>query len=127
MDRHEQERQQSIADALCGQWRLFEHIALGRFVDGVGFHATIYLNETIIRGAAEQQGSNASPASLEAAEARRAKAISDCVKQFNATRTPTESIRDYIVTVNSSQRVTGVVLRPGRRALPDRGNNTNRC
>lgn len=97
LDRRDHERQRALADALRAQWRLFGRVMLQPARDGEGFHATIYLDATIVRGAAEQQGTNRSPALMSQADERRARAIAECVEKFNATLPPAERIRGYRV------------------------------
>lgn len=91
------DRERTIADALRAQWRLFERVTLNAAGGGEGFRATIHLNTTIVRGAAEQQGTSRSPDMQTAAEARRAQAIASCIERFNATLPPPERIRAFEV------------------------------
>ena len=97
LDRCDHQPQQRIADSLRAQWRMFERVTLAPAGDGSGFHATIQLSRTIVRGAIEQQGLHTTPANLARAERRRARAISECVQRFNASRPPAERISDYEV------------------------------
>jgi hypothetical protein len=86
-----------IERALRAEWRMIERVILRRSDDGCGYRASIQLNQTLVRGAAEQQGLGRSPAGLAAAEARRASALAACVQRINAGLAPADSIRGFQV------------------------------
>ena len=89
------DRRLAIAEALRSRWRLFDRVVLRAAPDGAGFQATIQLDTTIVRGAAEQQGTNRSPALMSRAEERRRRAIAECIESFNAGLPPAERITEF--------------------------------
>lgn len=91
------ERERRIAEALRAEWRMFERVSVRPCADGDGFEATILLNQTLVRGAAEQQGLPRSPASVTLVEARRRRAIASCVESLNRTLPRGDSIRGFEV------------------------------
>jgi hypothetical protein len=95
--RSDLDRRKWIAAALRARWRMFERVSLAPDGDGEGFRATIYLNPTIVRGAAEQQGTIGRTALSSWAAERRQRAIRECVDAFNAELEPAERIRTYEV------------------------------
>jgi hypothetical protein len=90
-------RHRQIADLLRLEWRMFERVSLKPCPDGHGFTATIFLDQMVVNGAAEQQGLRHSPAAMSAAESRRLNAIAECVARANARLTPADAIRDFRV------------------------------
>ncbi len=88
---------EAIAAALRAQWRLFDRVTVDAVAGGEGFYASIYLDQTIVRGAAEQQGTKHSPRLRSQFVERRAKAISECVERTNADLPPAKRICGYRV------------------------------
>jgi hypothetical protein len=86
-----------IADALRAQWRLFERVSVQPHRDGFGLEATIHLNQTLLRGAAEQQCLRPTAATAEVLAARRREAIVDCLERLNRSLAPEERIRRFDV------------------------------
>jgi hypothetical protein len=95
--RSDASRARLVAEKLRAQWRIVERVTVVPAADGVGYRATIHLNQTIVRGAIEQQGAGASPEALETAAERRARAIAECVERCNADLPAHEALRDYEV------------------------------
>jgi len=87
----------SIEDALRAKWRMIEQVALRPCPDGRGFEAVIRLNQTLVRAAAEQQGMPLYPDSRGVAEARRRRALAECVEGVNQTLPAAQAIRDFSV------------------------------
>ena len=87
----------SIEDALRAKWRMIEQVALRPCPDGQGFEAVIRLNQTLVRAAAEQQGMPRYPDSRGEAEARRRRAIAECVQGVNQALPAGQEIRDFSV------------------------------
>ena len=87
----------SIEDSLRAKWRMIDQVALRPCPDGHGFEAVIHLNQTLVRAAAEQQGMPLFPDSRGKAEARRRRAIAECVRGVNQTLPPAQAIRDFSV------------------------------
>ena len=95
--RHEAERERQVAEALRGQWRMFERVSVRRRRDGEGFEAMIELNPTLVRGSAEQRCDRPSAATTARLEAQRLDAIVACVDRANEQLSAPDSIRDFVV------------------------------
>ncbi|HVO53234.1 MAG TPA: hypothetical protein VMT37_02365 [Solirubrobacterales bacterium] len=93
----DERRERQISEALRAEWRLFERVSVAGCQDGNGFRVVITLNQTLLRGAAEQQCLHPSMATSELLEARRLSAITACVERVNAKLGPDHSIRDFVV------------------------------
>lgn len=97
IDRPGLDRRRELAEALRARWRLFERVVLRPGAGGQGLHATIHLDPVIVRGAAEQQGTNRSPALTARAAERRRRAIAACVEGFNEDLPQAERIGGFDV------------------------------
>jgi hypothetical protein len=89
------ERACLLAESLRAEWRMFEEVSLVAAPDGTGFEAMIQLNPTLVRAAAEQQGLGLLPSNREVAEARRLRAVAECIERFNARSAGEGPIRSF--------------------------------
>ena len=87
--------ERTVIDLLLHEWRMIETVALTPSSGGQGFEATIMLNRALVAAAIEQQGLCSAPSTLATAEARRKRAIAECVESVNAKLPPSSRIRNF--------------------------------
>jgi hypothetical protein len=97
----------AVAEMLRREWRMFERVSLTLRPDGDGYDAAIELNQTLVQAAVEQQGLGGTPATMAAAEARRSRAIAECLERVNAKLPPASQIRQamLIEAISPSRKV----------------------